>query len=97
MEILLEVTIVVPPSPLPPKQKVCKNKTTGMVEKRMEDAKKSEFRARKVKKYSKYGKSVFCKHIMFVLLTILNVTGTQFSQVHTLKKKTWYQCSTMPR
>ena len=45
MEILLEVTIVVPPSPLPPKQKVCKNKTTGMVEKRMEDAKKSEFRA----------------------------------------------------
>ena len=45
MEILLEVTIVVPRSPLPPKQKVCKNKTTGMVEKRMEDAKKSEFRA----------------------------------------------------
>ena len=94
MEILLEVMIVVPPSPFPPKKKVCKNKTTGMVEKRTEDSKKSEFRVRKVKKYSKYGKSVFYKHIMFVLLTILDVTDTQFSQVHTLKKKTWYvqQC-----
>ena len=80
-----------------------------MVEKRMEDAKKSEFSVRKVKKHSllkkdfvvsatvssktnytvkvcanpsctcqdnrKYGESVFCKHIMFVLLKILVVTN----------------------
>ena len=92
-----------------------------MAKKRMEDAKKSEFRVRKVKKHSllkkdfvvsatissktnytvtvcakpsctcqdnrKYGESVFCKHIMFVI---------QFSQIHTLKKMPWYQCSTMP-
>ena len=56
MEILLEVTIVVPRSPLPPKQKVCKNKTTGMVEKRMEDAKKSEFVPEKLRNTVNTGK-----------------------------------------
>ena len=81
---------------------MCKNKTTGMVKKRMKHSKKLKFRVRKVEKHSlfmknfvvsaslssktnytvticanpprtcqdnrKYGKSVFWKYIMFVLL-----------------------------
>ena len=38
--------------PPPPKKKVSKNKITGMVKKRMDEAKKSEFGVRKVKKHS---------------------------------------------
>ena len=92
-----------------------------MVKKRMEDAKKSEFRVRKVKKHSllkkdfvvsttvstktiytvtvcanpsctcqdnrKYGESVFCKHIMFVLLKILVVTNESIFTNRYIEKK----------
>ena len=44
----------------------------------------------------KYGGNAFCKHIVCSSKDPC-CNGWVHSQIHTLKKMTWYYCSTMPR